>query len=160
MQRLRNELDAVFARADVPELDLETRSDLARYACVRLTGYLEQSLLNCGLSLIGNQAGGAARRFGESYLAKSFNPTQGEIADFVGRFDLLWKEALEIWLAEFERGQTINAIVGIRNQIAHGGSQTISIERLKQYRFVVEDLLAWLLDRFDPLPARAASREA
>ncbi len=142
-------MDGVIARAE-SEKEVELRSDLARYSCIRLAGYLEQSLLSCGQAVSSRLAHAQARRFAESHLGKSFNPKQGAIADFVGRFDQSWRDEVEMLLAESERGGTINALVGIRNQLAHGASQGVSIERVEEYRIVVEELVEFALARFDP----------
>jgi len=148
---MRLALDQEIDRAEHAD-DLEVRSDLARFACVRLVGFLEQALLSCGLTVSARLAHAEARNFAESYLGKSFNPKHGAITEFVGRFNLDWRIDVEEYLAESERGNTLSALVGIRNQIAHGASQGISIQRVKEYRQVVDDLLNLVVERFDPLP--------
>lgn len=148
---LRRDLDDLIARAEA-QADLEVRADLAKYACLRLAGSLEQALLSCGRSVVAAESRGRAGSFADSHLDKSLNPKRDAIAAFVGRFDTGWQQQIETFLEESERGQTINALVGIRNQIAHGANQGISIERVKEYRSVVTLLLDCIIDLFDPLP--------
>ncbi len=151
---LRRDLDSLITRAESQD-DLELRADLAKYACLRLAGFLEQALLSCGRSVVAAESRGRAASFADSHLDKSFNPRRDAITAFVGRFDTGWQEQVELFLGESERGQTINALVGIRNQIAHGANQGISIERVKEYRSVVTLLLDCIVDLFDPLPRKA-----
>ncbi len=153
VEKLRRDLHDLIARAEA-QTDLEVRADLAKYACLRLAGSLEQALLSCGRAVVAAESRGRAASFADSYLDKSFNPKSDAIKAFVGRFDAGWLQQVETLLKESEREQTINALVGIRNQIAHGGNQGISIERVKEYERVVMLLLDCIVDLFDPLPSR------
>lgn len=148
--KMRRSLDDVIARAEDDALDIEIRADLAKYACLRLCGFLEQSLLTLGRKALHGKSGGVALAFGLSHLERSFNPSKKAIADFVRRFDAAWHGDLERLLAEDERGQMIGALVGIRNQIAHGHDQGVSIDRVKDYRRVVDEVIDALLARLDP----------
>lgn len=149
--RLRRSLDEVFERADDKELEIEVRADLAKFACMRLTGFLEQSLVSLGRHCAAEMSGGQVRSFAESHLERTFNPNSDAILKFIGRFDSRWRADLEELLQEQERGQTLSAVVGIRNQIAHGMNQGVSIERLREYRKAVDDTVDFLLDRFAPM---------
>lgn len=147
--RLRKGLDDEIARAEA-QVDLEIRADLARYCCLRVTGFLEQALLVLGIEHLRRLASGTPQNFGLSFLDKSNNPTAEAVLKYVGRFDATWRTELEAHLADDERGQDLNALVGTRNQIAHGRSQGISIQRVKEHRANVDVLIDFLLDRFDP----------
>lgn len=149
---MRRDLDDVFARAQDAALPLEVRSDLARYACMRLTGFLEQALLSLGRAAVNNKSGGVALSFAESHLESSFNPRKDAIVKFVNRFAGDWRIDLEELLAREEHGSTINAVVGTRNQIAHGHNISISIKRLVEYRAVVDKVVDLLVEKFDPQP--------
>ena len=150
VSKLRRGLDELIQRADDKTLDIEVRSDLARYACVCVAGFLEQSLLHCGHAVIHRLSHAAARNYAESHLKRSFNPRAREIVRYVAKFDLEWGKTLGEWMDETERGHTINALIGIRNQIAHGNSQSTTIGRVREYRRVVDALVDLLLDLFEP----------
>jgi hypothetical protein len=127
--RQRRELDQLIGRAEaVQELDL--RADLAKFACTRVTGFLEQALLTMGIDLIRRLSSGVPQTFALSHLDRSFNPASEAILLFVGRFHPTWRAELEELLREDEQAQTLNALVGARNQIAHGKNQGIDIRRV------------------------------
>ena len=148
IQRLQRSLDDVFARADSDEHDLEVRGDLARYACLRLAGFLEQTLLSLGRHCAGKMSGGQAQAFAMSHLRKSFNPSSEAILKFIGRFDVKWRAELEDLFGTDELGQTISAVVGIRNELAHGKDQSVSIGRLREYRKKIDQVVGFLLEKF------------
>lgn len=147
--RQRHELDALISRAAVAA-DVEIQADLVRLYCVRLTGFLEQMCMESGRSLINRMSGNAAKNWGHAHLEKSFNPTKDKLSQFVGRFDSGWKEHLDIFLSKDERGQSLNSLVGIRNQIAHGRSQGVGLASAHAYRTLVDELVDVLLDQFEP----------
>ena len=147
--KMRKSLDEIFDRADKSE-ELQLRNDLAKYACMRLTGFLEQALVELGRECVKNRSGGAARSYSLSYLEKSFNPKRDAILRFIGRFDSAWRNEIEVLLDEDERGNSLSSLVGIRNQIAHGKDQGISIDRLRDYRKVVDFTVDHLIARFAP----------
>lgn len=147
--RQRKSLDDAIERAESAS-DLEMRADLARYCCMRLAGFFEQALLSLGTDLLRRTSGGPAQTYGLSFLGRSFNPTSESVLQYVGRFSPEWKGELEVFLGEEERGQQLNALVGVRNQLAHGQSQSVGIERVKQYRKTVDQAIDILLEKFEP----------
>lgn len=56
-----------------------------------------------------------------------------------------WRAELDELFDEDERRQTISAVVGIRNQIAHGENQGVSIRRLHDYRRSVDRIVDFSL---------------
>jgi len=148
--RLRRSLDEVIERAE-KIVDIELRADLARYACLRLTGFLEQALLTASTDLVKAKSSGQPQAFALSHLQKSFNPRADAIYRHVERFKTEWRQDLEGLLTLDEGAQDLNALVGIRNQIAHGQNQGISIERVKNYRKTVDTVVDLILDRFCPI---------
>ena len=74
------------------------------------------------------------------------------MVSFVSRFSSEWAQELEKILADDERGNSLNALVGIRNQIAHGQSQGVSIQRLYDYRKTVDTVVDFLLGKDKPAP--------
>jgi uncharacterized protein YutE (UPF0331/DUF86 family) len=147
--KLRKSLDDVISRAD-NVVELELRADMARYACLRLTGFLEQALITSATQLVKTQSSGSPQTFALSHLQKSFNPRSEAILKHVERFKTEWRDEFEQLLSEDEGSQHLNSLVGIRNQIAHGQSQGVSIERVKEYRKTVDEVVNFLLDRFAP----------
>jgi len=151
IQRDRRDLDELIQRAE-SATDLDVRADLAKYSCMRVTGFLEQALTTLGVDLVRRLSSGVPQSFALSHLDKSFNPTTEPVLKYVGRFDPAWRQELEGLLAADERGQQLNALVGTRNQIAHGRNQGIDIQRVKEHRRTVDAIVDHLLEKFAPAP--------
>jgi hypothetical protein len=140
----------LIARCEaLPEGD-EARADMYRYAYIQLAGFLEQSLLFAARSLVHRRAVAEARQHGLTHLERfTRNPKEGEILAFVGRFSQHWADDLAQWFAIDNRGDQIDALVGIRNGIAHGTSFGGGERSFDGYYVVVTDLVEWLVDRFE-----------
>lgn len=158
INRLRRDLNELFERAHRLDEADELTADISRYICVRLSGYLEQSLAFCGRSLCAQKSWGEGLHFTLSWLKKTPNPRSDEIIKFVQRFSEAWAAELAQLLAEEERGQSVNALLGIRNDVAHGKSQGVSRERALEYYAVADRIVDFLLDRFEPIPRPASGR--
>ena len=152
LNRIQRDLDQLFKRAEDVDQSSDLQSDLARYICVRLSGYLEQSLVLCGQSLCNQKAFGEGLDFSLSFLEKAPNPRRDVIEAFVGRFSSQWSKDLQELMATDEIGNSINSLVGIRNDIAHGKSQGVSLRRAYDYYAVVQRVIDFLVLRFEPLP--------
>ncbi|HEY5286048.1 MAG TPA: HEPN domain-containing protein [Solirubrobacteraceae bacterium] len=152
VQRLKDDLDALFVRADDVDPGSEVEADLNRYLCVRISGFLERALASVARVLCEQESFNRGQTFGLSWLGRTPNPRSDEIVKLVRRFDIDWAVELEEYLGEFERYSRINALLGIRNDIAHGRNQGMSRSRTWEYYELVSDLVDWLLERFDPLP--------
>lgn len=142
---LRKQLDELYIRADPRSIDdPELASDLARYLCVRVAGFFEQAT---GLILRDHcekGSWGATQTFALSWLERIPNLRPDAFATLIGKFDsALAQEAKELLSAE-ERGGTLNALIGIRNDIAHGKNQGISREQAWSYYEVVTFMVDWL----------------
>jgi len=59
---------------------------------------------------------------------------------------------LEALLAKDELGQSINALLGIRNDIAHGKNQGISRVGAFEYYLAADAIVDFFLERFEPQP--------
>lgn len=151
--RLKKDLDALIERCESATPGTEVQSDLFQYAHVRLCGFLEQSLLWVGRAQVHRQTVAEAQTFALSHLDRhGRNPTDDAILAFVNRFSPGWALDLTEWFEIDGRGNTIDALVGIRNGIAHGTSLGVSSRSFASYYVVVDELVEWLVERFDPLP--------
>lgn len=148
--RARRDLDQLFARAHRLDEADELVGDVSRYICVRVSGYLEQALAHCARSVCARGTWGAAQHFAFSWLHRTPNPRADEIVKFVQRFDARWADELSLVLGTNEYAQSINALLGIRNDVAHGKSQGVSLGRAYEYFTVVDDIVSFLLRKFEP----------
>ena len=148
--RLKAQLDALFLRCEAVPDEEELTGDLNRYLCVRVSGFLEQSLVAASRSLCTARSGREGLQFALSWLERAPNPRADEILRLVKRFDKDWANELETVLAEDERGTRINSLLGIRNDIAHGKNQGVSRRQAWEYFQLVGEIVQWLLERFEP----------
>jgi hypothetical protein len=70
------------------------------------------------------------------------------LTKLIQRFSVSWADEFELFLSVEERRSSLNALVGIRNGVAHGRQQGLSRERAWDYFYVVESVIDWLLERF------------
>lgn len=116
--RLKSQLDELYLRADPRSIsNPEVAGDLARYLCVRVSGYLEQST---GVILRGyceKNSWGDAQQFAMSWLDRTPNLSSQTLLQLVGRFNKTSADELSQFLTIDERGSSLNALIGIRNDI-------------------------------------------
>jgi hypothetical protein len=158
IKRLKAQLDDLYLRADPRDFaDPEVSGDLARYLCVRVSGYLEQSTVIICRSHCAKNSWGMVHQFASSYLDRAPNMSSANMIGLVRRFSSQIADELEAFLAIDERGARLNALVGLRNDIAHGKQQGVSREQAWSYLDLSELVVDWLIEKFDPLEAADAS---
>ena len=158
--RLERDICSLLERASHIDSAEELSGDLCRYTCVRICGYLEQALVQCARSLCEANSWGSVQEFALSWLEKSPNPRADVMTSLVRRFSGKWADELDAFLTENEYATRINALVGIRNDIAHGKNQGVSLTRAKEYFLLAKEVVKFLLDRFEPLPGQVVRAAA
>jgi len=152
IKSLREDLEGLYVRADPRDIeDLELASDLARYLCIRVSGYLEQSTGVILKDFCEKNSWGAVQSFAHSWLDRSPNLSVDALVRLVGRFDAGLSRELEKFLAVNERGGRLNSLIGIRNDVSHGRNQGISRGQAWSYFETAEEIVEWLLDHFDSM---------
>jgi hypothetical protein len=154
ISKLKRSLEDLFLRCDQLDSGSEISGDMNRYMCVRVSGFLEQSLLAAARSLCEARSSREALRFSLSWLERAPNPRSDEIVKLVNRFDSAWSQQLRELLSEDERQTRVNSLLGIRNDIAHGKNQGVSKTQVWEYYQLAVELVDWVLDRFEPLPGK------
>jgi RiboL-PSP-HEPN len=145
---LRKQLDELYVRADPRTVDdPELASDLARYLCVRVAGFFEQATAILLRDHCEKGSWGTAQSFALSWLEKMPNLRPEAFTGLLGRFDTALAAAAKSLLEEEERSSTLNALIGIRNDIAHGKNQGLSREQAWSYYEVVTTIIDWLEER-------------
>jgi len=152
ISRLKSELDELYIRADPRSIgDPEVAGDLARYLCIRVSGYLEQATAIILRSYCTKNSWGDVQQFAMSWLDRTPNLSSDSLLRLVERFNKAAAGELTELLKIEERGSSINALIGIRNDIAHGRNQGLSRMQAWRYFEVVELVIEWLIGRFDPI---------
>jgi hypothetical protein len=149
--RLKNQLDELYIRADPREIsDPEIAGDLARYLCIRVSGYLEQATAIILRDHCAKNSWGMVQQFAVSWLDRTPNLSKDALVKLVRRFNNQTADELDEFLSVEERGSGLNALIGLRNNIAHGRQQGMSREQAWDYFALVELIIEWLLAKFDP----------
>jgi HEPN superfamily RiboL-PSP-like protein len=151
VQRLRRELDQLYARADPRDFDdPEIAADMGRYLCLRVSGFLEQATSIILREFCEKNSWGDVQDFALSWLDRMPNLSHGELVKLVGRFNKKAAQELDEFLLKEERKSRLNALIGIRNDVAHGKQQGMSRQQAWGYYEVVDLVIEWLLDKFAP----------
>ena len=145
VSRLEQRLEAVFARASLAGTDLELQSDMARYLCVLISGYLEQAIIELLLEHTRQRAQPSVLRHVEQRLRRFANPKVQRISDLMGGFDSDWRVQLEAFAVD-ERRDAENSVVDLKNTIAHGQSVNVTLSRTKRYYEQAKSVIACIAD--------------
>jgi hypothetical protein len=139
----RRKLSAVFARArEVTKLsDLEeSQADYARYLCVLVSGFIERAVTEIVLAYAHGKVAAPLRSFLEASLKRLTNIDKDRLLILVGSLDAGWRAQLESYVID-ERQAAINSIVGLRNDIAHGGGGSLSLSQVEKYWIAVQEVI-------------------
>jgi hypothetical protein len=85
------------------------------------------------------------------------NPYSYRIETLIGSFDQLWKDRLTEFLTP-ERVEAINSVVGLKNNIAHGGEATVTYLTIKSYYELSQGVIEFLTDLLVPVDALRSDR--
>ncbi|MCW2993826.1 MAG: hypothetical protein JWQ18_1321 [Conexibacter sp.] len=142
VERHAQQVDAVLARAkqaavtESPEL----QADLARYACVLVAGYVEQSVKSIFGEFVRTRASTEVHRYAERRLARVRNLNANDLAALAGDFNPAWRVSLDLVLQD-ERKAALDSVVANRNVIAHGRSVGIGIVQIGTYHGQVKNVI-------------------
>jgi RiboL-PSP-HEPN len=148
---LRSRLDGAFARiADIDENALEARADFARYLCVLVSGFLEQSMTELFSEHCRKQSGPRIQSFARWHLERFQNASRPRIIELAARFDGAWAHDLDAYIVD-QRAAAIGSIVSERNRISHGQNSSISFVRVSEYRGPIDEVIDHVADLADPV---------
>lgn len=139
----RRKIIAVFARAQklttFPDLE-ESQADYARHLCVLVSGFIERAVTEIVLTYAQGKAAAPLQSFIETSLTRLTNVDKERLLNLVGSLDAGWRAQLESYVVD-ERQAAINSIVGLRNDIAHGGGGSVSLSRVEKYWGTVQEVI-------------------
>jgi len=149
VSRLKHRLDATFARARAVSDDIEIQSDLARYLCVLVSGFLEQAVVELVLEHTRKRAAPSVQLYVESQLRRFGNAKAQRLVEFLGNFDSDWRVNLETFLVD-QRKDAVDSIIDLRNTIAHGRSAGVTLMRVANYYREIQVVIDRIADLCDP----------
>lgn len=154
--QIRRGLDELIdtTRDDDRTLEPEVTALLARLLVIRSAGYVEQGASICARGHVRERSGGYVRSFAHSWLERSKNPSPANLLEFVGRFDQLLADELEVAFAKDQDRwrRELAFLVDRRNKIAHGLNEGVGQSRALELAVVSKEIVDWFILRLNPLP--------
>ena len=132
LQRQRNQLDNLFKKVSILHYDLELQSHFARYLCILVSGFLENAIIAIYSTYAHNKATPYVANYVTTQLERRQNPNMERILQISGAFNPQWRQDIEHNMSQ-EVKDSIDSIVNIRNQIAHGIYTGITYMTIKNY---------------------------
>ncbi len=131
------------------QLDEELNANYARYLCVLLAGFAEQSLKALLTEHARKRSNTAVHRYVELNVDKLWGIDQKKLQEMLDSFDPSWFVALEESMVQ--ELSTLQSVGKLRNNISHGGDAGITLLRMKQYSTDIVKLMRKLCDILDPV---------
>ncbi len=125
-------LDALFDKASDLADDPELLAHWAKYLCVLVCGFLENSVELCLSDYCRKRSDEYINNFISSELRSFHNPKMGKILEMFGAFSKTWEEDLRR-SSDGRISDAVNSIVANRHMIAHGGRSQLSMSAVKGY---------------------------
>jgi hypothetical protein len=150
----RLQIDRTFARAAALATapDAETvQADYARYLCILLSGFVEKSLADLAVAYTRDKAAAPIRAYVENVFARVTNVDKERLLQVMGSFDASWREQVDKFVID-EKQAALNSIVGLRNNIAHGGAAALSLGQIERYWAQVTLIVHFVETLFFPTP--------
>jgi len=141
VERQKQKLDATFGRVSkLPVEDAELLSDFARYLCVLVAGFLEQSVIELTLEHVRNHSTASVQGYAENRLRQFTTANVQRITDLMGTFDAAWRTDLDSYLVD-ERKAAVDSVVALRHNIAHGRYVGVTMATIKDYYQLVKHVI-------------------
>lgn len=139
----RRKLSAAFSRAQALSKDQnleELQADYARYLCILVSGFIERAVAEIILAYAQGKAPAPLRSFIETSLKRLTMVDKERLLQLVGSLDAGWRAELEVYVVD-ERQAAINSIVGLRNDIAHGGAGAVGLVQMEKYWVAAQEVI-------------------
>jgi hypothetical protein len=147
---LEQRLDATFKRIGDAGLESEIQSDFARYLCILVSGYLEKAVYELVLEHARKNGAPSLQKFVDHRTKKFTNSTFAKLKDLLSEFNSEWGNELDAHI-DGELKDGVNAVVGLRNKIAHGGSVGVTYRTISDYYTRVKKVVGYIADLCVPL---------
>jgi hypothetical protein len=125
-------LDQLLRQIKSLKDDDELKAHLARYFCIRISGYLE----NVVKLLVNGFCEGSSPQPMVNYIDKDLknltNLSEEKLLKFLKKFSDDWEHQVSEKLTETQRS-SLNSIISNRNNIAHGQGDSISPKIIETY---------------------------
>ena len=131
-QAYRDRLDSLFRHIPTLADDPYLQSNLVKFACVLVCGYIEVSLRDILQEYTRTRASVEVGKYVSRQLERTRNPKMEIILQLVGAFSQDWDNNIR----DQTRGRLkdhVDSLINDRNQIAHGKDVGLSFIQLQEY---------------------------
>jgi hypothetical protein len=130
--RDKQRLDRLFERGAGMSSDPELQAQWSRYLCVLASGFIESSVRRIYGDYARKRANRMIARFVDTRLGALQNPNMENILQWAGAFSDEWRERLA-QATDGELKESIDSIVAIRHNIAHGRGAGVGYATMATY---------------------------
>jgi hypothetical protein len=149
----KQKLDSLFEHMKVISTlnNAQIESQWATYLCIRVSGLLETSIQSIYTSYCENKAHPNIIKYVLSVFKarRSQNMKPETLLNLAGAFNEHWRIELESYLLEEGRKDAIESIVNLRNNAAHGGTQSTTYSYAKDYYKKVWEVIVFIDNQCD-----------
>ena len=131
-QRLDRLFKQVGESSNNGSIDIEMVSHMSRYLCILVSGYLETSVRLILVEYCRNKSSRIVSSYAEKQIARFQSPKSENIISMLRSFDDNWATNIEKNM-QGEIKDSIDSLVNIRHNIAHGNSVGITYHNILQY---------------------------
>ena len=146
--RRRQKLRALFAAIDGAGLSAELTSHYARYLCVLVSGYAEQSVKELVRQHARQQSSPRIQRYVSRQVDWVSNVDSERLKQLIEGFDVRWWSDLAA--KRPDEIEAFDSVATVRNGVSHGSDAGITMATIKQYFDQISEVLDELCDLFDP----------
>lgn len=141
IDRHRKKLSHILNNIPVdPSGSLEVQSHWARYTCIVMSGYIEDSIKELLRAYTLDKSHVRVFNFVSAQLNYFQSADTDNITMLINRFDNEWLSNFSSFLTE-ERKAAINSVVGNRHRIAHGLDVGITMNQLREWYPSVNEVI-------------------
>lgn len=148
---LKQELDTYYGeyRAALTVVELNFQSELHKFTCIRLAGFLEQLFFVSIQHYVRATSSPNSGAFALSKWKSAPNLNPKALEALVGRFGSeVWTSSLDELIETGNFRGSLGALLKVRNDSAHGKSYTSGVSSVSSYKELVDKIYGWVLQSF------------
>lgn len=150
-RRLKSELDTFYVNytESLRSVEINFQGELHKYACIRLSGFLEQLFHIAIDSYVRASASPKASAFALSYWKSAPNLNPEALRKLIARFESdEWTTSLEDMAEAEEVMSRLGILLKVRNDASHGKSYSGTRTNVQSYKSMVDQLYKWVAATF------------
>lgn len=129
--REQQRLDALFERVKGVGDD-EVKAHLAKYLCVLVSAFLENSMRIVVLKYVGTRSRENVLNFVNRHVRYVTNLNEEKLKQLLGAFSGDWRIRFESDISE-EQKAALDSVTNLKNRVAHGKTADVSFVRITNY---------------------------